>query len=95
MDILEYSSNGMFLTINSHFEHAGKLAKEARKLFFGDVSCAFGVQCSPCLFEAANFLSTDLSQSAGMLIDVTEALIDERDEQTGEDVHAQDVPEDE
>ena len=78
----------MFLTVDAHFENAGQLSEKSRKLFFGDKSCALRIQGSPGLFKPSDFLASNFAQAAWALINITEALVDERDEQTGEDVHA-------
>ena len=50
------------------------------------------VERCPSLFEPANLIARDGRRRARPLIDVAEALKDERHEEADEDVHADDVP---
>ena len=81
--------------VHPHLEHAGQLSQEARESFLGNVSSPDRVKLGPSLLEAPNFLSADNREPTASLVDVREILVDQRDEQVDEDVHAQNVPRDE
>ncbi|KFY38285.1 hypothetical protein V494_04419 [Pseudogymnoascus sp. VKM F-4513 (FW-928)] len=93
--LLQDPRNRVLLIINPHRKDPRQLAKQARKLFLGDIPRPVGIERRPRLLKAARLLAVDNLVSAGALVHVREALVDERHEQRDEDVHAQDVPGDE
>lgn len=70
-------------------------AKQSRESFFFDEATAVRVNNGPGLLEVPDFFSADNRQSATPLVHVAEALVNKRDEQVDEDVHAENVPHDE
>ena len=92
MALFHQSADRKVSIVDSHLKDAGQLAQEARECLFGNVACADWIEFCPSLLETADLLSANDGESAAPLVHIREVLVDERDEQIDEDVHAQNVP---
>ena len=70
------------MIVYAHREDPRQLTEKVRESFLANSPCTTRINAPPGLLEATQLIA----------INVTEAFVDERHEQTDKDVHAENVP---